>query len=47
MMVETSDPAVNRKGSSVRNPIASLLQGVPLGANNRPAFGWDDIDFGG
>jgi len=44
MMVETSDPAFNRQGSSVSNPIASLLQGVPLGADNRPGFGWDDID---
>lgn len=30
--------------NSVGNPIASLLQGVPFGADNGPGFGWDDID---
>jgi long-chain fatty acid transport protein len=31
---------------SVGNPIDSLLQGVPLGANNGPGFGWRDITVG-
>ncbi|CAO1654565.1 OmpP1/FadL family transporter [Parasphingorhabdus sp. NYA22] len=30
--------------NSVGNPIASLLQGVPFGADNGPGFGWNDID---
>lgn len=30
--------------NSVGNPVASLLQGVPFGADDGPGFGWDDID---
>ncbi len=30
--------------NSVGNPIASLLQGVPFGADDGPGFGWNDID---
>ncbi len=30
--------------NSVGNPIASLLQGVPFGADDGPGFGWDDVD---
>jgi long-chain fatty acid transport protein len=29
---------------SVGNPVDSLFQGVPLGADDGPGFGWDDID---
>ena len=28
---------------SVGNPIQPLLQGIPLGANNGPGFGWNDM----
>lgn len=29
---------------SVGNPVDSLFQGVPLGADDGPGFGWEDID---
>ena len=29
---------------SVGNPVDSLFQGVPLGADDGPGFGWDDIN---
>lgn len=28
---------------AVGNPVNSLFQGVPLGADNGPGFGWDDV----